>query len=116
MADYRSLRKCLSSNDEELIIYGADNFAQFPRRDTSITSKCDRALPAARQNDLVVLRGKLDREYHNWLRSYGLGSDYVVEYKALSREMTLSELIVKNPVNRRFHIFRPMSQSSTKNL
>jgi hypothetical protein len=116
MADYHSLRKCISSNDEELIIYGADNFAQFPRRDTSITSKFDRALPAARQDDLVILRGKLDREYHNWLRSCGLGSDYVVEYKALSREMTLSELIVKNPVNRRFHIFRPMSQSSTKNL
>ena len=97
MADYHSLRKCISSNDEELIIYGADNFAQFPRRDTSITSKCDRALPVARQDDLVILRGKLDREYHDWLRSYGLGSDYVVEYKALSRGMTLSELIVKNP-------------------
>jgi hypothetical protein len=97
MTTCRPLRKCISSSADELIIYGADNFAQFPRRVTSIRSKCDRALAAACQDDLVVLRGKLDREYHRWLRSHGLGSDYVVEYKALSRELSLSELIVKDP-------------------
>ncbi|MHC1576676.1 MAG: hypothetical protein ACXQTE_04915 [Methanosarcinaceae archaeon] len=75
MYEYQSLRKCISNNDNELIIYGADRFSQFPRRDASINSKCDRVLPAARSNDVVVLRGKLDSEYHKWLRSYGLGSD-----------------------------------------
>ena len=97
LTKYQPLRKCISSNDKELIIYGTDNFSQFPRRDASVSSKCDRALPVACRDDLVVLRGKLDIEYHNWLRSHGLGSDYVVEYKIRSRKMTLSELIVNNP-------------------
>lgn len=97
MNKYRPLRECISSNDKELIIYGADNFSQFPRHDASVSSKCDRALPVACRDDLVVLRGKLDIEYHNWLRSHGLGSDYIVEYKTRSRKMTLSELIVNNP-------------------
>ncbi len=97
MNKYQPLRKCISSNDKELIIYGTDNFSQFPRRDASVSSKCDRALPVACRDDLVVLRGELDLEYHNWLRSHGLGSDYVVEYKTRSREIALSELIVNNP-------------------
>lgn len=97
MTTSQPLRKCISNSADELVIYGADNFAQFPRRDASIHAKCERALPAAGQDDLVVLRGELDREYHHWLRSHGLGSDYVVEYKALSWELSLSELIVKDP-------------------
>ncbi len=97
MYGYQSLRKCISNNDNELIIYGADLFSQFSRRDSSVNSKCDRALPVARRDDLVVLRGKLDHAYHKWLRSHGLGSDYVVEYNAQSRDMTLSELIINNP-------------------
>jgi hypothetical protein len=97
MYSYQSLRKCISKNENELIIYGADNFSQFSRRDTSVNSKCDRALPVARGEELVVLRGKLDHAYHKWLRSHGLGSDYVVEYNAQSRDMTLSELIINNP-------------------
>jgi len=97
MKKYQPLRKCISSNDKELIMYGTDNFSQFSRHDASVSSKCDRALPAACRADLVVLRGELDLEYHNWLHSHGLGPDHVVQYKAQSREMTLSELIVNNP-------------------
>ena len=48
-------------------------------------------------NDLVVLRGTLDQEYHDWLRSLGLGSDLVVKYGEGSMGMTLSELIISNP-------------------
>jgi len=55
MNTYQSLKKCISNNDKELIVYGADNFPQFPRRDGSVSSKCDRALPAASRDDLVVL-------------------------------------------------------------
>ncbi|HIJ78546.1 MAG TPA: hypothetical protein HPP69_04440 [Deltaproteobacteria bacterium] len=97
MTYYPPLRECMTNNNDELIVYGADNFAQFPRRDASVRSKCDRALPAAGRDDLVVLRGKLDREYHSWLRSLGLGSDHVVEYKAASQGLSLSELIIKDP-------------------
>ena len=64
MYGYQSLRKCISNNDNELIVYGADNFSQFPHRDASFNSKCDITLPVARRDDLVVLRGKLDFEYH----------------------------------------------------
>ena len=97
MYGYQSLRKSISNNYNELIIYGADNSSQFSRRDASVDSKCDRALPVARGNELVVLRKKLDHAYHKWLRSHGLGSDYVVEYNAQSSDMTLSELIINNP-------------------
>jgi len=97
MNDYLPFRKCISNNDNELVIYGADNYSQFPRRDATVSSKCDRTLPAASRHDLVVLRGKLDHDYYNWLGSHSLGPDYVVEYQAQSGEMTLSELIVKNP-------------------
>jgi hypothetical protein len=37
-------------------------------------------LASARADDLVVLRGELDQEYHGWLRSHQLGSDHVVAY------------------------------------
>ncbi len=97
MANYLPLRKCISKSDNELVIFGADNFAQFPRRDASIRSSCDRALPGASRNDVVVLRGRHDHEYYKWLRSYGLGPDHVVEYKESSKELSLSECIIKNP-------------------
>ncbi len=97
MNTYHPLKKCISRNEKELLVYGADNFSQFPRRDGSINSKCDRVLPAASRDDLVVLHGELDLEYHRWLQSHGLGPDHVVQYKARSKEMTLSELIVDNP-------------------
>jgi hypothetical protein len=97
MDKYQPLRKCISDNENELIIWGADNFSQFPLRDSSINSKCDRTLPVACPDDLVVLRGKLALKYNNWLQSHGLGPDHVVQYKAPSREMTLSKLIVNNP-------------------
>ncbi len=97
MNTYHPLKMCISRSDKELLVYGADNFSQFPRRDGSVSSKCDRALPAASWNDLVVLHGELDREYHSWLQSHGLGPCHIVQYKARSKEMTLSELIVEDP-------------------
>lgn len=97
MTDYKSLRKCISDNDNELVIYGADSFSQFPRRDASVHSKCDRALAAASSNDLVVLRTALDHDYYDWLRSCGLGSSHVVKYKTLSTDTSLTELILEDP-------------------
>ena len=64
MSELQSIRTTISDNKDELVIYAADNFAQFPRRDATATSKCDRALAAALADDLVVLRGELDQDYH----------------------------------------------------
>ena len=97
MTSYSLLRQHISNNADELVIFGADNFAQFPRRDRSIQSKCERALAGASENDVVVLRGRLDRQYYKWLRSHNLGSEYVVEYKESSRDLSLSERIIKHP-------------------
>ncbi len=92
------LRECISYNDKELIIFGADNFSQFPHRDKSIRSSCDRALAGASAADLVVLRGNQNHEYYNWLLSLGLGSDNVVSYDQQSSEYSLAQCIVKNPM------------------
>ncbi|NOQ25776.1 MAG: hypothetical protein GQ564_10485 [Bacteroidales bacterium] len=94
---FKPFRDCISDNDNELVIYSADNFAQFPQRNSSVVSKSDRPLAAATSNDLVVLRGTLDHEYHNWLRSLGLGSDHIIEYGEDTTGMSLSELILINP-------------------
>lgn len=90
-------REYISDSQNDLIIYAADNFSQFPRRDSSIASRTDRALAVAQSNDMVLLRGRLDYEYHNWIRSLGLGSDLVVEYGADAQGLSLSELILINP-------------------
>lgn len=97
MTTPRSLNECISSNENELVIYGADSYAQFPTRDASIHSNCDRALPASSENDLVVLRGRQDRTYSNWLRTHDLGPGHVVEYNESSREFSLAECIINNP-------------------
>ena len=94
---FKTFRACISDNDNELVIYSADNFAQFPQRNLSVVSKSDRPLAAATSNDLVVLRGTLDYEYHNWLRSLGLGSDLIIEFGEDTTELSLSELILINP-------------------
>lgn len=97
MKDYKTFRGCISDKNNELIIYAADNFSQFPQRDSTIRSKCDRTLAVASANDLVVLRTRLDHEYHKWLHSIGLGTDLVVEYGDATEGLTLSELIILNP-------------------
>ncbi|MFW2367725.1 MAG: hypothetical protein ACN4GW_15015 [Desulforhopalus sp.] len=91
------LRECISKNDEELVIFGADNFSQFPHRDNSIRSSCDRALPGASATDLVVLRGDQNRGYFDWLRSLGLGPDNVIAYNQQSSEFSLAQCIVRDP-------------------
>jgi hypothetical protein len=96
MTNYQPLKKCISDNDNELVVYGADNFSQFPQRNGSVSSKCDRALAAACADDLVVLRTTLDHDYYDWLRSCGLGPSHIVEYNSAT-DMSLSELIRADP-------------------
>jgi len=109
IGDNTSLRNCIG-NQEDLFIFGTDNFSQFPRRDESIRSKCNRALAVARKDDIVVLRGNLDREYQRWLHSHGLGSENIVEYGIHSRQMTLSELIVNDPAPILAHLSPPLKK------
>lgn len=90
-------RDFISDKHDELVIYAADNFSQFPCRDSSLVSRTDRALPVANVNDLVLLRGRLDQDYHRWIRSLGFGSDLVVEYNAPPDGLSLSELIIIDP-------------------
>lgn len=97
MSNIQSIRTTISDNNDELVIHAADSFPQFPRRDTSVTSKSDRALASASADDLVVLRSKLDHDYHQWLRSNGLGTDHVASYGMPHTGATLSELIIANP-------------------
>ncbi len=93
----QTFRECISNNPTECLVYGADNLSQFTRPNGPVRSKCDRALPAAGPEDIVVLRGKLDREYHNWIRSIGLGSDHVVAYGCSTGNTPLSRLITEDP-------------------
>ena len=97
MTDQRPFRTCISEDKKELVIYGADSFSQFPRRNASVRSKCDRALAAASFDDLVLLRTTLDRDYYDWLRLCDLGPNHIVEYNATSAEQSLSELIIEDP-------------------
>lgn len=97
MIHNKPFRSFIQHSDNELLIFGTDNFPQFPNRDGSILSRCNRALAVAGNQDLVVLRTELDRDYQDWLHANGLGTDHIVEYGAQSDEMTLSEMIVKNP-------------------
>jgi hypothetical protein len=97
VTDIQSIKTAITDNKGELVVYAADNFSQFPRRDATVTSKCDRALASACADDLVVLRGELGQDYQRWLRSHGLGSDHVVTYNMPPGGKTLSELIVANP-------------------
>ncbi len=93
----KPFRSFIQHSDNELLIFGTDNFPQFPKRDGSVLSRCNRALAVAVNQDLVVLRTEIDRDYQDWLHANGLGTDHIVEYGARSDEMTLSEMIVKNP-------------------
>ncbi|MCP4120070.1 MAG: hypothetical protein GY737_32670 [Desulfobacteraceae bacterium] len=97
MDNPRTFRECISNSDTECLVYGADNLSQFTRSNGHIRSKCDRALPAARPEDIVVLRGKPDRAYQSWLRSLGLGTDHVVAYGCSTGKTPLSRLIADNP-------------------
>ncbi len=97
MTDLHPIRTTISDRNDELVVYAADNFSQFPRRDATAASKCDRALASAQADDLVVLRGELDQDYHRWLRAHNLGTDHVVAYNMPPSGETLSELIIANP-------------------
>ncbi len=94
----QTFKNCISNRDDECLIYGADNLSQFTQPIGNLPSKCDRALPAARSKDIVILRGKLNLEYQSWLASLGLGTDHIVSYGRAEGKTMLSRMIADNPV------------------
>ncbi len=98
MSRYQPLQPLISNDEQEVVVYAADNFSQYPTRNASVSSRCDRALVAASHRDVVVLRGELDQEFHRWLRSLELSTDHIVEYKQPATGRTLSELVLDNPL------------------
>ncbi len=94
---YSSLpfREAVSSDARESLVFAADNLAQFTLAQPGVACKCDRALPCARPNDIVVLRHKPDQDYMRWLKSLGLGANHIVSYDR--DDKPLSRLIIENP-------------------
>ncbi|WP_020588354.1 hypothetical protein [Desulfobacter curvatus] len=92
-----TFRQSIVNDEDECLVFGADNLSQFTQPAGCIADKCERALACATQKDIVLLKGVLDQGYQSWLRSLDLGTDHVVAYGALRSEKLLSELILKNP-------------------
>ncbi|MCG8635321.1 MAG: hypothetical protein MI863_15930 [Desulfobacterales bacterium] len=98
MQDIRiGFRESILGNDKECLVHCADNLAQFTRAVGHISSKSDRSLACAAEDDIVVLDHPLDTEYQAWLRSLSLGTDHVVVYESHPAGKTVSELIVNDP-------------------
>jgi len=92
-----TFRQSILENDDECLVFGADNLSQFTRPAGHIAAKCERALACATQTDIVLLKDALDQGYQSWLRSLGLGTDHVVTYGTVHPEKRLSELVLENP-------------------
>lgn len=98
-----SLRSHISSSEDEVVIHAVDILAspQYRKLYQDINplsyTKCSRALPSALEEDIVVLIGDVDTEYHSWLRSFGLGTDRIVSYGRNNSDESLSEIILKDP-------------------
>lgn len=99
----RPLRRCISNDDGEYVLFAVDVIAQphyrseYLQYDPHVHAKCSRALPAALPGDVVVLTGSLDRAYYEWLRGFGIGPDHVVELRREGTRASLSELILDHP-------------------
>ncbi len=92
-----TFRESMLDSADECLVHGADNLSQFTQAVGHISSKSDRALACATEDDVVVLNHPLDTEYHTWLRSLSLGTDHVVAYGADQPGKLVSELIINDP-------------------
>lgn len=100
-APQRVFRDLFSSDREETVVFAADVLAQPKGQrtlqvDPHVHLQCARALPIAREQDIVILTGPLSQPYHEWLRSHGYGPAQVVSY-ASATPAILSECIRENP-------------------
>lgn len=93
-------RDRFSSSPEEIVIFACDVLSQpkgeqTRRIDPHIHYQCARALPIARDEDVVVLTAPLNQPYYEWLRSNSFGPEHVISYN-LAEPQLLSTLIVEN--------------------
>jgi len=97
-----SVRAAISSSYDEVVVYAMDVMAEpcrstFLKKNPYIQAKCSRALPIASREDIVVLAQSPNQEYLEWLNALGLGPQTVVSYNYDQAELSLSELIIKDP-------------------
>ncbi|MDC0359077.1 hypothetical protein OAO01_09695 [Oligoflexia bacterium] len=96
-------RDAISLDPQEVVVFGVDISSQpgwganALKNDPFLWSKCSRALPIAREEDIVVLLGKLDEQYYQWIRNLGLGPAHIVEYGEMAPKNPLAECIAMNP-------------------
>ena len=72
-------------------------FSNVSNLDTPPHYHAARALPIAREQDVVVLSAPLSEPYHKWLRSLNLSSDHVYSFNLEETKSSLAELIVAQP-------------------
>lgn len=99
---HSKFRDVISQDSSELVVHISDILSKpqrevFSKYNPYSYTKCARALPIARSEDLVVLTGKLDKEYYSWLRDLGFGPDHVHAYGYEGVEKILSDLIQSDP-------------------
>ncbi len=100
---YRPLRSCISSDSEEVAVFGVDLLSDPPyakywfKSDPLSHTKCARALPIAGPDDIVILAGNLHEEYLEWLRSLNMGPREVVAYGLERSPQSLAEIIRDDP-------------------
>jgi len=97
------IRECVSRSRKESVVFAVDVLSQPKYRETllqldpDVRSRCSRALPLARNEDIVVLSAPTDTEYYQWLRDHEMGPERVVVYDLSESSVSLSEAITAEP-------------------
>lgn len=98
-----SFRECISTDPQETVVFATDILSQPQYRkknggfDPLVYTKCARAIPIAREGDIVVTVGDTNQDYYGWLRTLGLGPREVVSYPVPQEPQTVSEMIAADP-------------------
>ncbi|MCB9030034.1 MAG: hypothetical protein H6619_03210 [Deltaproteobacteria bacterium] len=95
-------RDVISTSNNDLVIFASDVLGQphralYAETNPYVYAKCSRALPVAKNEDLVLLSGKLDQQYYQWIRSLGMGPAETVAFGYEGVDKSLSELVIENP-------------------
>ncbi len=98
-----SLVNSIRGKSDKKILYTVDVLSQPNGRtkwfqsDPHLHTKCSRALPIARKEDVVVLSGNLNQEYYDWLKEHDFTTSNVVVYDKPASATPLAEYILADP-------------------